>query len=337
MKKVLCLLLLVAMACACREKESGKIVVAYVTAGTDVMPDQNLMTHINYAFGHVSKTFDGVNISNPERLAAVVKACPKVKVCLSVGGWGSGRFSEMAASDSLRHSFAASCAKAVKDYGLAGIDIDWEYPTVPAAGISASPEDTENFTLLMQDLREAIGKDKLLTLATVSGARYIDFEAILPIVDWVNVMSYDLGRPPRHNAPLYGQDENGNRSPIAGRMSAHAAVEAHLAAGVPADKIVMGMPFYGHGKEGYNDYVDYKDLTPPLEGHTAHWDSIACVPYYANADGKLVLGYDNPESIGLKCRYILDRDLLGGMYWEYCCDSPDAALAHTVAKFLLGR
>jgi chitinase len=100
------------------------------------------------------------------------ESAPSLKVCLSIGGWGSGNFSEMAADDALRKSFAADCARVVEAFNLDGIDIDWEYPTSNAAGISASPDDKDNFTLLMRDIREAIGKDKLLTLATVCSARY---------------------------------------------------------------------------------------------------------------------------------------------------------------------
>ncbi len=331
-------IVLMLAACSTTPSQPSKIVVAYVSSGSDVMPDQSLMTHINYAFGHVNSTFDGVRISNPDRLKEIVAACPDVKVLLSIGGWGSGRFSEMASSDSTRMAFAMDCGRIADEFGLAGIDIDWEYPTVPAAGISSSPKDTENFTLLMRDLRSVLGPDRLLTLATVSSARYIDFPAILPYIDFVNVMSYDLGRPPRHNAPLYGFDENGKRSRVAGRMSADAAVRAHLAAGIPKEMIVMGMPFYGHGKEGYTDYVDYKNMAPPLEGHVEKWDSIARVPYFEDtATGRLVLGFDNPASITEKCQYILDKDLLGGMYWEYTCDNPSLDLARTVAKVLLDK
>ena len=310
-------------------RAQDRIVVAYVTSGSTDMPDMSLMTHINYAFGYVNQTFNGVRISRPERLREIVKAKGNVKVCLSVGGWGSGRFSEMASSDVRRKSFADSCAAVVDEFGLDGIDIDWEYPTSSAAGISSSPEDTDNFTLLMRDLRASLGPDCLLTLATVCSARYIDFPAILPYVDWVNVMSYDMGRPPRHNASLY-------RSKITGRFSADDAVKAHLAAGIPAEKLTMGMPFYGHGRDGYNDYVDYKDLMPPLEGHHEEWDSVALVPYYATADGRLVLGFDNVRSIAEKCKYIVDKGLLGGMYWEYNCDNADKDLARTVAEILIG-
>lgn len=306
-----------------------RIVVAYVTSGAEDLPDMSLMTHINYAFGHVNKTFNGVRIQRPERLREITAAKGDVKVCLSVGGWGSGRFSEMAADEACRKSFVDSCLAIVEEFGLDGIDIDWEYPTSSAAGISSSPEDTDNFTLLMRDLRATLGKDRILTLATAASARYIDFPAILPYVDFVNVMSYDMGRPPRHNAPLYPSRG------ISGRMTSDGAIKVHLAAGVPADKLVMGMPFYGHGKEGYNDYVDYKDLMLPLEGHHEVWDEDARVPYYANAEGRLVLGFDNVRSIGEKCNYIVENGLLGAMYWEYNCDNATKDLARTVAEKIL--
>lgn len=88
---------------------TGSVIVAYVVSGSEVMPDPQLMTHINYAFGHVSKTFDGVDIDNGGRLRKIVelkRVKPSLKVVLSVGGWTSGRFSEMAADASLRRAFA---------------------------------------------------------------------------------------------------------------------------------------------------------------------------------------------------------------------------------------
>ena len=305
-----------------------RLVVAYVGAGSDVMPDTRLMTHIDYAFGHVNETFNGIRISRPERLEAIVAAKGDVKVCLSIGGWGSGRFSEMAATEAGRKAFALDCARVIRQYNLDGIDLDWEYPTSSAAGISSSPEDTENFTLLMKEIRSAIGPDMLLTLASAASAKFIDFEAILPVIDWVNVMSYDMGRPPRHNAAL-------RRSPNAG-FTMEGALERHLAAGIPKEKIVMGMPFYGHGnRKDYPDYVDYKDQKPPKEGLHEVWDDVAKIPYYADADGRMVLGFDNVRSIRAKCEFILSRGVLGGMYWEYSCDNEALDLSCTVAECLL--
>ncbi len=120
-------------------------------------------------------------------------------------------------------------------------------------------------------------------------------------------------------------------------MTADGAVKRHLEAGVPKDKIVMGMPFYGHGnRKEYPDYVDWKDQQLPLEGLHEEWDDEAKVPYYADADGRMVLGFDNPRSITEKCNYILEQDLLGGMYWEYTCDNEALELSRTVAGCLLG-
>ena len=109
----------------------------------------------------------------------------------------------MAANDEYRRAFAADCDRVVKEFALDGIDIDWEYPTSSMANISSSPDDTENFTLLMQDIRAAIGNEKELTLATVASARYIDFKAILPSVDFVNIMAYDMASAPKHHSALY--------------------------------------------------------------------------------------------------------------------------------------
>jgi len=318
-----------------------RVVIAYVTSWTNVIPDPDRMTHINYAFGHVNQTFDGVRIANEDRLRSIVglkEQAPALKICLSVGGWGSGNFSEMAADADLRKSFAEDCAKAVKEFGLDGIDIDWEYPTSSAAGISASPADTDNFTFLMRDLREALGTDKLLTLATVCSAKYIDFPAIMPYVDFVNIMSYDMGRAPSHNAALYRADADGNVSPVAGGHTADEAVKAHLEAGIPAEKLVMGMPIYGRGnEETYGVFVDYRELKGPREGHVEIWDDIAQVPYYADENGTLHLGFDNVRSISEKCRYIIDNGLLGGMYWEYAGDNDEGDLTRTIARYLLDR
>lgn len=326
--------------CADRQPmEKGHVVVVYVTSWTDEMPDPARMTHINYAFGHVTSTFDGVRVDNGERLTSIValkEQAPELNVMLSVGGWGSGNFSEMAATETNRKAFAADCARVMKEYGLDGIDIDWEYPTSSAAGISSSPADKDNFTLLMKDLREALGKDALLTLATVCSAEYIDFPGILPYVDFVNVMSYDMGRAPKHNAALYRSDADGNESPIPGNFTSDEAVKAHIAAGVPADRLVMGMPLYGRGnRETYGEFVDYAELDGPMAGHVEVWDEIARVPYYADQDGVLHLGFDNIRSITEKCRYIKDSGILGGMYWDYSGDNEAGDLTLTIASELL--
>ena len=311
----------------------SKVVVAYVTSWSEVMPDPQYMTHINYAFGHVNESFNGVKIDNEERLRQIVdlrKQKPELKVLLSIGGWGSGRFSEMAANDEYRRAFAADCDRVVKEFALDGIDIDWEYPTSSMANISSSPDDTENFTLLMQDIRAAIGNEKELTLATVASARYIDFKAILPSVDFVNIMAYDMASAPKHHSALYPSGHSGD-------ITSDGAVTAHLKAGVPPSKLVMGMPFYGRGGDGYPSFQDYNKVGNTDTQYTEKWDEVAQVPYLADKNDTLVFGFENPRSLAIKCQYILDKDLLGGMLWDYSGDNEQGDLRRTVAENLLGK
>lgn len=320
--------LFVKMLSGCAEKAPQKeyVIIAYVTSWKDVPVDPTVMTHINYAFGHVNDTFDGVRIDNPRRLRNIVdlkSINPDLKVMLSVGGWGSGRFSEMASDDQRRLSFAQDCLKAVEEFGLDGIDIDWEYPTSDAAGISSSPDDRENFNLLMRDLRAVLGEDRLLTLASSAYAEYIDFWACEKYLDFVNIMTYDMANVPYHHAALYASDNT--------EGCCDGAVKAHVEAGVPIEKLVLGVPFYGRGGTSMPIFVDYRHIEAGEE-YVERWDDVAKAPYLADKDGNLVLGYDIPESLTLKCDYIKEKGLLGVMYWEYAGDTPEGELSKVLAK-----
>lgn len=191
--------------------EKGPVVVAYVSGGQGKpLPDFDKVTHIDYAFGRVDSTFMKVNIENPARFKEIAELkneynkthSRQVKMQLSIGGWGSGRFSEMVADSAFRHAFVSDCKRIVEEYGIDGIDLDWEYPSSGVAGISSSENDIDNFTLWVMELREALGEDRLLTIATISTARFIDFKAVDPYIDFYNIMSYDMAVAPYHHAPL---------------------------------------------------------------------------------------------------------------------------------------
>lgn len=304
------------------------VVGAYISSWTQVMPDPTLMTHLFYAFGKVNETFDGVTIDNPDRLRAIVelkRRQPGLKVLLSVGGWGAGRFSEMAADPKSRASFAKDCRRVVGEFGLDGIDIDWEYPTQKSAGISSSPDDTRNFSLLMRDLRKALGKRMLLSCATVASGDYIDFPSCIEYLDFVNTMSYDMANPPKHHSALYPSE-------ISGWMTTAQAVEAHLKKGVPPSKLVVGMPFYGRGDRRYARQVRSGRLQPGIQ---KRWSEKSQVPYLVNAGDTLVYGYENARSLAVKCQYVIDHHLRGAMYWEYADDNLQNELARTVALSIL--
>lgn len=317
-------------ACTWRENVKSEpaaepVVLAYVTAWSSIMPDPAYVTHINYAFGHVNDRFDGVRIDNEERLRSIVelkKQKPSLRVMLSIGGWGSGGFSEMAADETTRKAFAADCHRVVQTFGLDGIDMDWEYPTSSQSGISSTPHDMDNFTLLMRDIREAIGSEKLLTFASAANAHYVDFKAVDPYVDFVNIMTYDMGNPPYHHAALH-------QSPLVRNLSADEAVEAHILAGIPAERLTLGIPFYGRGGGELPNFIDYREIIELTDNQT-QWDEEAMVPYLTDGDGQFVCTFETARSIALKCLFLKEKGMLGAMYWDVNGDDAEGTLRKAV-------
>ena len=310
---------------------AGTVIVGYAVWWENTLPDPSLMTHLNYAFALIQNDFETLDIKSESRLRLMValkKQNPDLKVLLSIGGWGAGNFSEMAADEKHRKAFCRNCLNAVTKFGLDGIDIDWEYPTSSSAGISSSSEDTKNFTLLMKDLRETLGDNRLLTMASASNAKYVNFKEAVPYMNFVNIMTYDMGDPPKHNSPLY-------RSSMASE-SCDESVAKHFTAGVPYEKIVLGIPFYGHGDgKAFDDYVDYKDIKIDGSKYSIQWDATAMVPYVTDATGKMVLNYDDAKSVGLKAEYVQQKKLAGAMYWNIEADDAAHTLGHAVASRLL--
>lgn len=139
----------------------------------------------------------------------------------------------------------------------------------------------------MKDVRHAIGKDKLLTIATQAGAKYYNLRAVEPYVDYVNIMTYDMEESPNHHSALY-------RSEMAEEWSCEDAVAAHVAAGFPVGRLVLGIPFYGHGTNEAPELLDYRHIIA-LDSLQSCWDSAAQVPYMVNSQGHVVVNYEMPN------------------------------------------
>ena len=365
--KLVLVFLLLGYAGPLLQAQNSSVVLAYVTSWSNVMPDPDYVTHINYAFGHVNESFNGVIINRPARpgrinsddgratsedrlrsIVALKSQKPSLKVLLSIGGWGSGRFSEMAADPNNRLAFAADCQRVVREFGLDGIDLDWEYPTSSAARISSSPEDTGNFTLLLHDIRQAIGNDKLLTFASAANAKYVDFKAVEPFVDFINIMTYDIVlNGSAHHAGLFRSELTGTE----GALSCEESVDKHVEVGIPVGKLVLGIPFYGHGRDSVPGSINYANIIvrdglvavinrgeiTQLKGHREMWDGVAQVPYWVNAEGKFVLSYEKPKSIAIKCAWLKQKGMLGAMYWEYGADDPEGTLCKAVYNDIMNK
>ena len=318
---------------------TAKKVVAYVTSWSSVPVDAHVMTHINYAFGGIDSN-GRVFVDGQSRFREIVtlkEKNPSLKVLLSIGGWGRGNFTPVAADEAKRKAFAQSCREFCEQYGIDGIDIDWEFPGNNSSEETSPANEKNNYTLLMRDLRETLGDSLLLTMASSASPGYYDYPHIIGFLDFVNVMTYDMASPPNHHSALYRGGTVGN-----GWLVTHESIQNHLKAGIPSDKLVMGLAFYGNGNgdgSGSANQVSLQEIENGIaDGKwVEHWDDVAKVPYVTNKNGQFVYGYDNARSLTVKCQYIVDNDLAGGMYWEYANDNQMGTERNTVYDCLVGN
>lgn len=340
-----------AAASLCKEEHLGQkpMIVAYLTEYTKANTlDATSLTHINYAHGRFKnpKTGDGgIVISGASDLLPKVmdlkKKVPTLKVLLMIGGWGehADGFSMMARDPEKRTLFCTECKKHIDNYGFDGIDIDWEYPGGGPSTNGKHKDDEKNFVLVLKELRETIGDTKIISYASYAGAKYMDWKNAMLYLDYVNVMTYDMGKPPYHNSTLYD-------SPLTKDLSCDSAIEVHKKAGVAYTRMNMGIPFYGHGITPYDADVKFVQMEPIFNATSTSkyygknirmWDDVGKVPYMVDENGKMLLGYDDEESVGYKGKYAKDKGLLGVMFWEYRHDSADHSLLKSVAKSIYGK
>ena len=302
--------------------------IAYAWSSDGPLPPANMVTAINYLGANPNETFDGVKIRNLPRLMKILelkKENPDLKVILSLGGAGVGSgWVEMTGNDSLRAAFAADCKRLMDEYGLDGFDFDWEFP--------ADEEQEANYISLFRDVRQALGDDKVVTAAAGFFANGFDMREAMKYLNYVNLMTYDMGwQAPYHHTSL-------RRSELSGVSTIEESVDSFYKKGLDYKDMVLGLAFYGRGDDnyfkGWTDYCAIVDRDLAAEGLEERWDSIACVPYIVDSLGTLVIGFDNAESLKLKCDYIKEKGLRGGMYWRTEHDLENHELTRTVAKEL---
>jgi chitinase len=336
------------------------VIVAYVFPQNALIHDGDIaarkVTRINYAFAniHNGRIVNGFE-NDDQNLAALValkKQNPSLTVLVSVGGWQwSGVFSDMALTQASRAAFIGSVAEFVGRNQLDGLDIDWEYPGLEGSTKHFRPEDKQNYTLLLKETRarfdeleKQLHRPLYLTIATGASPEFLEhteMDKVQQYVDTVNLMAYDYYEPDSdattgHHAPLFTNPADPKK------VSADDSVRAYEAAGVSAGKIVLGVPFYGHvwgqvpaanhglfqaGKNVKNAWLQYGGVEAMLKnGFVRYWDPVAKAPYLYSAASQVFVSYEDPESVGLKCRYVLDGKLRGVMFWDYESDGAGALL-----------
>lgn len=356
------------------------------------------LTHVNYAFANlqngqialgdayadIDRYYPG-DCWNPgcrrgsfQRLRLLKQQFPHLKTLISVGGWTwSGGFSDAVLTPAARSLFAQSIVDFVDLHEFDGADIDWEYPV--SGGLPSNttrPQDRQNYTLFLQELRQRFttrsqttGKTYLLTIAAPANPAIIahyDVPAIWPVLDWINVMTYDLRGPwgdpfTGFHAPLYPDPLEPVGEPVRSQWNVAAAVQNYLQLGVPPERLQVGMAFYGRGFGGvpssaanglYQTYTgpawpgtwengvyDYTDLAANYEGQPGWLKTFhptTRVPWLWHPGQQKFIGYDDPRSIAEKAHFLQQRRLGGAMFWELSGDR-QAALLGTLDLWLRQR
>lgn len=338
--------------------------------------DAAKFTHIIYAFAYIDKgeVTLGDAADDPRNFAELRQLKSqnaRLKILIAVGGWaGSTHFSDVAATAEGRRLFSDSAVAFLRHYGFDGVDVDWEYPVEGGReDNSRRPEDRENFTVLLQTLRAALdtagktdGKRYLLTIAVGGSDEYVvntELREIADTVDWLGLMSYDFtgtwSKTSGHNAPLFA--DPANPSPEGARNTVAAAVVRYLGAGVPPQKLLLGLPLYGRTwcgcnpqnngeyqecsgsakgtwEEGVLDYQDIVALYLPKGAFVRHFNQAARVPFLFAASSGQFISYDDVESFRDKVNFLKERGLGGVMYWEITAD-PEERLLDPMARELL--
>jgi len=288
---------------------------------------------------------------------------PDVKLIISIGGWTeSKKFHEMALTAANRKVFIDSILELFKTYPFVdGVDLDWEYPGVSRADCPGGPEDKQNFTTLLKEIRQAYEDnklyDKLLTIAASAGASTImkaEPDKYAEYLDFINIMAYDMHGAwdtiTNHHSPLYAKDG----------LSVDDAVRVFTDKyGVPASKLVIGTPYYSKGWKdvpdtenhglgvsgssnlegtvgpgGQNTYFRMKELEAMTGVFTKYWDDAAKATYLYSPTLHEMYTYEDKRSIGERCKYVIDNNCGGIMVWTIAYDdkADDFPLTSLIAE-----
>ena len=334
------------------------------------------ITHLNFAFLDLDSNGDIVltdeyadfqiatlpelsGLSYAEPYAGVIGALfilklknPHLKVGVSVGGWGrDANFPIVSADKNKRENFANNIVKFIEYLGYDFVDIDWEYPSTSA--------DTENFTLFLKAIREKLdaleqklGKHYELSIAMSASPTMMDkiqYDKVLQIVDFSNMMTYDLAGGynsyTAHHTALY-TNEAYNHQTMDARYSADLCIrhlEEKYGSSIDMKKVLVGVAPYNRGWAGVkNDGLDpdnpglYASANPnsfeenigiyqipELMKQLAlneYFDEKAKAAYYYSPTNGIFLTIDNEKSATAKGNYVRDKDLGGLIAWEASLD-----------------
>jgi len=301
------------------------VVGYYPSYRHDRLPAEDLqlehLTHIMHSFVYPDEAgniFHSDNFIYPELVQRIHDENKKIFVALG-GGAQSGAFSAMAADSASRANFVNNIVNFCSQHGYDGIDIDWEHP--------GSAKDKLSMNKLVYDLKQK--NPDLEITGTIPGSnwvgQYMDYDYLTPFVEWFGCMAYDMRGPwsatSGHHAPLFAPGTQGSVEQNTNYLN--------VTRNIPSEKIVMGIPFYGHlfnstslgASNSGGSSLGYIDVMLNINnGWTFNWDDFAKVPFLVNSAHTQIISYDNVQSVSLKCDFAKQRKLGGVMIWEISHD-----------------
>ncbi|XP_073010435.1 class V chitinase CHIT5a-like [Typha latifolia] len=304
----------------------------------------SLFTHVLFAFAEPDPSTFQLTISSSDaailaNFSSSLRAKP-VKTLLSIGGGGANTtvFEKLASAPSSRAVFIQSTISVARRYELDGVDLDWEFPANPGQ-MSDLGDLFVEWRAAVEEEAAATGRPRLLLTAAVYFAqrfflpgdvpRAYPAAAIAASLDWVNAMcfdfhgSWDTSATGEH-AALYDSASN---------VSGSYGLKSWVAAGVPAKKVVIGLPLYGRtwrlknpaehgigaaavgvgsGEDGVMRYDDVVDYNKEKNAHVVFDKMVVGVYSYA---GDNWIGYDDLRSVRKKIEYAKGLGLGGYFFW----------------------
>jgi chitinase len=333
-------------------------VIAYYTGNGETIRQYPVekLTHIIFSFLNLQN--DTLTFHNDkqrqalQQLVALKKDHPQLKIMVSVGGWGGcAPCSELFSYPAHRTTFAKTTVALFKQYNIDGLDLDWEYPAIEGyPGHRYDATDKDNFTALVKQLRQEMGSNYQLSFAAGGFTSYleqsIDWDKIIPLVNFVNLMTYDL---------VGGYSKvTGHHTPLAdyrpGQESTKKCVNWLLEKKVPSDKLIIGAAFYARIWEQVEDinhglyqagkfkqgvaYKNFSTYFSDTSGFVYYKDKKAKAPYQYNRQKKLFATFDDTWSIAEKSKFVRKKKLGGIMFWELSEDQPQNGLMEEINKVL---
>jgi chitinase len=333
-------------------------VIAYYTGNGEMIRQYPVekLTHIIFSFLKLQN--DTLTFHNDQQretlqqLVALKKDHPRLKIMVSIGGWGGcAPCSELFNSAQHRNTFAKTTVALFKQYNIDGLDLDWEYPAIEGyPGHTYTAADKDNFTALIKQLREEMGSAYQLSFAAGGFTSYleqsVDWGKVTPLVDFVNLMTYDLvggySTVTGHHTPLADYQP--------GQQSTQKCVNWLLYKKVPAAKLIIGAAFYarvwenvGNNNHGlyqagtFKQGVAYKNFPTyfsDTSGFVYYRDKKARAPYQYNQRKNLFATFDDKWSIAEKSTFVRKKKLGGIMFWELSEDQSQNGLVEQISRVL---